>query len=205
MEQNLEAAISLPITHISSYSLILERGTILNKMVLDGKVKIQGDDYDADLYEMTIDFLTEKNFYQYEVSNFAKPGYECRHNNSYWNYNDYFGFGTSAHSFIDGRRYWNFSSLKRYIAEIEKNESAVAGSELLDYKQQLSEYIMLALRSSGIKTEQMTGKFGTKWLVDNKNYLVKLEAENYLTKQNGLIKLTKNGYAVCDEIVKNLT
>ena len=153
-QQNLEAAVSLPITHISTYSLILERGTILNKMVLDGKVKIQGDDYDADLYEMTIDFLTGKNFYQYEVSNFAKPGYECRHNNSYWNYNDYFGFGTSAHSFIDGRRYWNFSSLKKYIAEIEKNESAVAGSERLDNKQQLSEYIMLALRSSGIKTEQ---------------------------------------------------
>ena len=64
---------------------------------------------------------------------------------------------------------------------------------------------MLALRSSGIKTEQMISKFGTKWLVDNKNYLVKLEAENYLTKQNGLIKLTKNGYAVCDEIIKNLT
>ena len=103
-QQNFEAAVSLPITHISAYSLILERGTILNKMVLDGKVKIQGDDYDADLYEMTIDFLTGKNFYQYEVSNFAKPGYECRHNNSYWNYNDYFGFGTSAHSFIDGKR-----------------------------------------------------------------------------------------------------
>jgi oxygen-independent coproporphyrinogen-3 oxidase len=203
--RNLEAAVSLPITHISTYSLILERGTILNKMVLDGKVKIQGDDYDADLYEMTIDFLTEKDFYQYEVSNFAKAGYECRHNNSYWHYNDYFGFGSSAHSFIDGKRYWNFSSLKKYIAEIEKNESAIAGSELLDNRQQLGEYIMLALRSSGIKTEHLTDKFGTKWLVDNKNYLAKLETENYLTLQDGLIKLTKSGYAVCDEIIKNLT
>jgi oxygen-independent coproporphyrinogen-3 oxidase len=174
-------------------------------MVLDGKVQIQDADYDADLYEMTIDFLTGKDFYQYEVSNFAKAGYECRHNNSYWHYKDYLGFGSSAHSFIDGKRYWNFSSLKIYIAEIEKNESAIAGSELLDNRQQLGEYIMLALRSSGIKTEHLTDKFGTKWLVDNKNYLAKLETENYLTMQDGLIKLTKSGYAVCDEIIKNLT
>ena len=73
---NLKQAIQLPIKHISTYSLILERGTILNKMVLDGKIKMQSDDHDADLYETTIDFLTQNGFYQYEVSNFTKPGYQ---------------------------------------------------------------------------------------------------------------------------------
>ncbi|MGB5894837.1 MAG: radical SAM family heme chaperone HemW, partial [Ignavibacteriaceae bacterium] len=116
---NLKQAIQLPITHISTYSLILERGTILNKMILDGKVKMQSDDHDADLYETTIDFLTQHGFYQYEVSNFTKPGYECKHNNAYWQYKDYLGLGTSAHSFVDGRRWWNFSSLRKYITEIE--------------------------------------------------------------------------------------
>ena len=205
---NLITALSLPINHISTYSLILERGTILNKMVLDGKVKIQsaegGDDYDADLYESTIDFLTENGFNQYEVSNFAKEGYECRHNNSYWHYKDYFGFGTSAHSFIDGRRYWNFSSLKKYISEIEKNHFAVAGSEQLSYEQRLNEYVMLALRSSGINLNEMQKLFGNEWLNEEISYLEKLEEGNFLIKESGLIKLTKSGYAVCDEIIKNL-
>jgi oxygen-independent coproporphyrinogen-3 oxidase len=201
---NLITAVPLPINHISTYSLILERGTILNKMVLDGKVKMHDDDYDADLYETTIDFLTQNGFYQYEVSNFAKDGFECRHNNSYWDYKDYFGFGTSAHSFIDGKRYWNFSSLKKYISEIEKNNFAVAGSEQLSEEQRLNEYVMLALRSSGINLTEMQKLFGSEWLNEKISYLEKLEKGNFLIKKNGLIKLTKSGYSVCDEIIKNL-
>jgi len=95
--KNLERAVKLPIKHISAYSLILERGTILNKMVLDGKVKIADADYDAELYQTTINFLTANGFYQYEVSNFTKLGFECIHNNDYWHYTDYLGFGNSAH------------------------------------------------------------------------------------------------------------
>lgn len=202
--KNLKTALTLPINHISAYSLILERGTILNKMVLDGKVKIQDEDYDADLYEATIDYLTGNGFYQYEVSNFAKPGYECRHNNSYWHYKDYFGFGTSAHSFIDGKRYWNFSSLKKYINEIEKYNFAAAGSEQPDSEQKLNEYVMLALRSQGLIVDEMNRLFGGKWLSEKSDYLTKLEEEKFLIKNNGIIKLTKAGYAVCDEIIKNL-
>ncbi len=202
--KNLETALTLPINHISTYSLILERGTILNKMVLDGKVKMQSDDYDADLYETTIDFLTKKGFYQYEVSNFAKDGFECMHNNSYWHYKDYFGFGSSAHSFIDGKRYWNFSSLKKYISEIEFSNHAVAGEEYPNDEQKLNEYVMLALRGSGIMIEELNECYGNNWLIDKNDYLKKLEKENFLIKKNGIIKLTKSGYAVCDEIIKNL-
>jgi oxygen-independent coproporphyrinogen-3 oxidase len=79
---NLEQAINLPIKHISAYSLILERGTILNKMFLDGKVVLQDDDHDADLYQSTVEFITANGYNQYEVSNFTKPGYECIHNST---------------------------------------------------------------------------------------------------------------------------
>jgi len=201
---NLETAVSLPINHISSYSLILERGTILNKMVLDGKVKIQDEDYDADLYEATIDLLTNNGFDQYEVSNFAKNGYECRHNNSYWQYKDYFGFGTSSHSFINGRRWWNYSSLKRYISETEESNIAVAGIEDLNDEQKLNEFVMLSLRSKGLVIEEMKNLFGEMWLNEKSVYLEKLEKENFLQCKNGLISLTKSGYCVCDEILKNL-
>ena len=201
---NLREAIRLPIQHISAYSLILERGTILNKMVLDGKVKIQDEDHDADLYKTTIDFLTENGFYQYEVSNFTKPGYECMHNNSYWHYHEYLGLGTSSHSFIDGTRFWNYSSLKRYICEVEKNGNAISGNEKLTPEETHEEYVMLSLRSSGIDVNNYKENFGDAWLNKNYSYFLKLENEKLVLLEDDKIKFTKSGYAVCDEILKNI-
>jgi oxygen-independent coproporphyrinogen-3 oxidase len=203
-QENLNKAVALPINHISAYSLILERGTILNKMVLDGKVTMKNADHDANLYETTIEFLREKGFYQYEVSNFTKPGYECIHNNAYWRYGEYFGFGTSAHSFVNGRRWWNFSSLKRYISEIESNGSAIAGSEDLSSEEQLEEYVMLALRSSGLRINEFEERFGSSWLDEKNSYFNLLEKKNLLRIINGNIKLTAKGYALCDEILKEI-
>jgi oxygen-independent coproporphyrinogen III oxidase len=205
--ENLERAVKLPIKHISTYSLILERGTILNKMVLDGKVKIADEDYDAELYETTIEFLTSNGFYQYEVSNFAKPGFECVHNNAYWHYTDYLSFGTSAHSFINGKRWWNYSSLKMYIDHIEKSGIAVAGSEIIDKEKAMNEFIMLELRSSGLQTKVFENRFGNdarNWLKKNYPYFESLKSENFVSMDNGFIKLTSKGYAVCDEILAKI-
>jgi oxygen-independent coproporphyrinogen-3 oxidase len=206
-KKNLEQAIRLPIKHISVYSLILERGTILNKMVLDGIVKIEDADYDAELYQTTIEFLTSKGFYQYEVSNFAKPGFECVHNNAYWHYTDYFGFGTSAHSFIDGKRWWNFSSLKMYIDKIEQSGDAIAGSETISPDLAINEYIMLELRSSGLNLKKLEDRFGSQieeWLKKKYPYFELLKNQNFVTIDSSTIKLTAAGYAICDEILKEL-
>jgi oxygen-independent coproporphyrinogen-3 oxidase len=202
---NLNKAVELPIDHISAYSLILERGTILNKMVLDKKVIMQDDDYDADLYETTIDFLTNRGFYQYEVSNFTKPGYECLHNNVYWKHGEYFGFGTSAHSFINKKRWWNLSSAKMYIDEVEINRNAVAGSELISEGEAFEEYLMLALRGSGIIIDELSKKYNGDWLIKNSSYFENLSKEGYVNINQNRIWLTKKGYAVCDEIIKNLS
>ncbi len=203
-KKNLVKAVELPIKHISAYSLILERGTILNKMVLDGKTKIQDDDYDAELYEMTIDFLEESGFIQYEVSNFCKPGFECRHNNAYWHYKDYLSFGPSSHSFINSKRWWNFSSLKRYIHEIEKNGFAIAGSEIINNEMALHEFVMLALRSDGLNLKDFGKRFGENWINQKHDYLNKLSKQNLIVNDGITYRLTKNGYAICDEILVNL-
>jgi oxygen-independent coproporphyrinogen-3 oxidase len=203
-QYNLLTGISLPVNHISAYSLILERGTILNKMVLDGKVKIQDEDYDADLYELTMNFLEEQGFIQYEVSNFAKPGYECIHNNAYWRYRDYLSFGPSAHSFLNGKRWWNYSSLKRYISEINKNKHAVSGFENITKEQMLQEYIMLALRSKGLDLFDLKNKFGENWLYSKKDALKELAAGDFLEITDDSIRLTKSGYAVCDELLGSI-
>jgi oxygen-independent coproporphyrinogen-3 oxidase len=205
--KNLEQAIDLPIKHISTYSLILERGTILNKMVLDGKVKIADEDYDAELYQDTIEFLTSNGFYQYEVSNFAKPGFECIHNNAYWHYTDYFGFGTSAHSFIDGKRWWNLSSLKMYNDKVEKVGNAVAGSEVISQESAINEFVMLELRSSGLNLKNFEERFGNEmreWLKKKYAYFELLKNQNFVTMDGNSIKLSAAGYAICDEILKEL-
>ena len=206
-KKNLEQAIRLPIKHISAYSLILERGTILNKMVLDGKVKIEDADYDAELYETTIEFLTSNGFYQYEVSNFARPGFECVHNNAYWHYKDYFGFGTSAHSFINSKRWWNFSSLKMYNDKVAKSGNAVAGSEAISTENAVNEYIMLELRSSGLNLKKFGNRFGSEieeWLKKKYPYFELLKIQNFVTIDDNILKLTSKGYAVCDEILAEI-
>jgi len=203
-ESNLQIAMELPINHISTYSLILERGTILNKMVLDGKVTLQDEDYDAELYEMTIDSLTQKGFLQYEVSNFTKAGYECRHNNAYWRYKDYLSFGPSSHSFVNRKRWWNYSSLKRYISEIYKNGTATAGFELINDEMALNEYVMLAMRSKGLDTNEFISLFGGNWLVQKNDFFHEIEKGRLGFMNNGIFQLTKSGYAVCDEILSKL-
>ena len=203
-KSNLSIAVKLPITHISAYSLILERGTILNKMIIDGKVKIRDDDYDAELYEMCLNFLEENNFRQYEVSNFAKEGFECIHNNAYWRYKEYLSFGTSSHSFMDRKRWWNYSSLKRYISEIEITNHAVANFELISKKQMLDEYIMLALRSKGLNVNEFRNMFGDDWLKDKSDYLSQLKDRKFILITDDFIRLTKSGYALCDEILSNI-
>ena len=201
---NLEKAMRLPIKHISTYSLILEHGTILNKMVLDGKVKMQSEDYDADLYEFTIDFLTQHGFNQYEVSNFARNGKECVHNNAYWRYKDYLSFGTSAHSFVDGKRWWNYSSLSFYNTAVLSKGNAVVGEEILSKNEMLDEYIMLALRSKGLDLMELKNLFGCNWFEQNKNFLNQLEEENFIISKNNLLSFTPKGYAICDEILTKM-
>lgn len=201
---NLQTAIELPITHLSAYSLILERGTILNKLVLDKNITLQDEDYDAELYELTIDFLTRNKFIQYEVSNFALNGFECKHNLAYWQYKDYLGFGTSAHSFVNGKRWWNYSPLNFYIDSVMKKGNAVIGKEILNEQQRREEFIMLALRSNGLKTDEFDKIFDADWLRKRRNLVDNYLNAELLTIENNCITLTPKGYVVCDEIIANL-
>jgi len=202
-KNNLNIAVDLPIKHISAYSLILEKGTILNKMVLDGKIKMTNENHDADLYKYTMDILAKKNFIQYEISNFAKQGFECKHNLYYWSYYDYISFGTAAHSFVNGKRWWNYSSLKKYINEIEANGNAVRGEEYLGHNQKLNEFIMLALRSKGLKLEKIK-EYSATWYFEKKKIIDSFIKERYLILKDDVLACTSKGYMICDEIINKL-
>jgi len=144
-------------------------------------------------------------FHNTKFSNFAKPGYECIHNNAYWRYQDYLSFGTSAHSFADGKRWWNYSSLKLYIAQIEERGFAEANHEFISAEESINEYTMLALRSFGLDIPDLKERFGEEWLLKNSQYLQMLEDNGMIVKNGNLLKLTKQGYAICDEIIAKFT
>ncbi len=198
---NLEKAVTLPVQHISAYSLILEKGTILNKMVLDGKIEIGDESFDADLYRFTQDFLIGKGFMQYEVSNFALPGFECKHNQQYWNYGDYIGIGTAAHSFVNNKRWWNYKSLTFYLKSVNEKGNSIAGSEILTKVETLEEFVMLALRGGGISIKRLESEFSSEWLKLNNPKIIKFKKLGLLEITPKNIKLTKQGYALCDEIL----
>jgi oxygen-independent coproporphyrinogen-3 oxidase len=208
-KENLRRAIALQPKHISAYALIVEDQTPLAVMVKDKLVSPLPDEEDAELYEITIDTLTANGYQQYEVSNFALPGYLSRHNFNYWNHSNYIGLGPSAHSFCKdsstgGKRWWNVRSIQSYCDALEKGEFPVVGSEPIDRKKFFTEEIFLGLRSTGIDLKKLYPLFGEDVFSVKKSILDEMEREGLLTRQNNNISLTSKGYAVCDEVSAKL-
>ena len=149
-DYNLTRAINLEPNHISAYSLIVEPNTPLIKLVKSGIVKTLPEELDARFYSHTIEKLNQNGFNQYEISNFSKPGFECKHNLNYWNHTNYISFGPSAHSFWknenSSKRWWNSRSVKDYIDSVQKNIFPVAEIETLTKENLFVESIFLGLR-----------------------------------------------------------
>jgi oxygen-independent coproporphyrinogen III oxidase len=203
-ESNLEQAVALNPTHISAYSLIVEPQTPLSRMVKAGQVTLVSPDDDAELYAMTIDRLRHYGYEQYEVSNFAKPGYKSRHNGNYWNHANYLGFGPSAHSFWNGHRWWNISNITGYVERLEHHRDAVAGEETLTVEQLLEEEIFLGLRSEGIDVAGFHKRFNVDLMTTHRSVVDSLLTKHLATFEGKRLRLTQRGYPLCDEICQSL-
>jgi oxygen-independent coproporphyrinogen-3 oxidase len=204
-KENLRRGIALQPKHISAYALIVEDQTPLATMVKNKLVAPLPDEEDAELYEITIDTLCSNGYEQYEVSNFAKPGFFSRHNFNYWNHTNYIGLGPSAHSFwknspTTGKRWWNVRSVQRYCEMLEQGEYPVVGSEEIDPKKFFNEEIFLGLRSKGIDLCKLHKSYGDGIFSDHNELLKLYEKKELLTQSVEKIVLTPKGYAVCDEI-----
>ncbi len=141
-EHTVSAVLALEPPHVSAYALTVEAGTPLAAQ-LD---RHPDDDDLADKYELVDDVLTQAGLENYEVSNWARPGHECRHNQLYWLQHDYLGLGSAAHSHRGGRRWWNVRTPERYIAAIEQGAPTEASGETLDPETRRLEGLQLALR-----------------------------------------------------------
>jgi len=202
---NLAQAVELSPTHISCYSLIVEPNTPLKRMVESKQVTLLSVDEDAAMYERTIEFLTHAGFGQYEVSNFAKPGFKCRHNSSYWNHENYLSFGPSAHSFWAGKRWWNLSNVVGYTDSLRKGTIPVAGEEILSREQWFDETIFLGLRSEGIRLNSFRDRFHTDLFTEFRSLTDDLVRDGLAAVEEDRLRLTSKGYLLCDEICQRFS
>ena len=153
LERSLEFCVNSGAKHISAYMLKVEPGTFLAEH--PERFSLPDDDSTADMYLQTADYLTSKGFVHYEISNFALPGYESRHNLKYWQGGDYLGLGPAAHSMIDGRRFYYERDIEKYLDSCPPVYEGEGGGP--------AEYIMLSLRlSQGISFEEAEKKYGIK-------------------------------------------
>lgn len=145
-KHSLRSAIDLGVQHISAYALTYEEQTPLQKAVEAGEVTPVDEEIDRQMYDMTIDELEKAGFKQYEISNFAKPRFECKHNLNYWANNPYLGIGPAAGSYWQGKRTLNIADIKKYIEAIEQGKNVTAESETPDNIQVACETAVLNLR-----------------------------------------------------------
>jgi oxygen-independent coproporphyrinogen-3 oxidase len=201
---NLRAALELDPTHISAYSLIVEAGTPLHRMVTAKLVSPLPLETEAVMYERTMELLGAAGFEHYEVSNYARPGRRSRHNSNYWNHAHYLGFGPSAHSFQHGRRWWNVANVSTYCDKLGRGTLPLAGEETLTTDELFDEAVMLGLRSDGIDLGRLRAHHGVDLLAGSALTIEQMVGERLALLEGERLRLTDKGYLLCDAISARL-
>ncbi len=203
---DLEQAASLPLDHISTYSLTIEKGTTFGSRLQKGESIGAGEDQTARLYELAIEVLESYDYSQYEISSFARATFECRHNQAYWRLNPYYAFGPGAASFDGQNRRSNHPGLMAYLKKIERGESPVHFSESLEPESLARDRLIFGLRQiSGIdidQFQQQTG-FSPSQLV-GEIVLQQLVDRGLIEKENRRLLLTRSGILLSDSIAVEL-
>ncbi len=200
-EQTLHEIITLDPEHISCYGLKVEEGTPLYKR--RATADLPSDDTQADMYNLACSTLAAAGYKHYEISNWAKPGYESRHNLKYWKLEQYLGFGPSAHSDYGGRRYSNISNINSYIEGIEQNGTVIDEIESISVSERAYEYIMLGLRiSEGIDTHEYTQLFSLP--ADQIEAKLRRYEQDGFVRYDGRWSLTDSGFLLSNTILASL-
>lgn len=194
LKESVDFCVSLDVKHISAYILKIEENTLFCKK--KDRLPLPDDDETADLYLFAVDYLNQKGFSQYEISNFCKSGFESKHNLKYWKLNDYLGIGPAAHSFLGGERFF----YNRSFEDFENDKIVFEGAG-----NSPEEYLMLRLRlTSGMSVKKYEEAFGQKLSKDFFNE-VELYRKNGLMNFDGdRISLTDKGFLVSNEIISSL-
>ncbi len=210
---NLQKVADRAITHVSTYSLTIEPGTVLAKQVARGIVRPADEATYTTCYDFAMDYLSARGYEHYEISNFARPSYRSRHNQAYWQHANYIGFGPSAHSFWwsslpepGAYRWANVRNLRRYEALLAQHHLPLEFREGLSYDQLAEEYLLLRLRTAeGLDLDYYAERYGVDLLSEKIEDLAALEAEGLIEPiRNGTLRLSRKGRHVCDAITARL-
>ncbi len=196
VEQSLDEIISLEPEHISVYSLIVEGGTLLEKKLNENEIKLPSEDEERKMYWKVKETLENSGYIHYEISNFAKRGYESRHNMDCWSQKEYIGFGAGAHSYIDLSRISNITSIEKYIQNIEERKSRenLIFNEKQTIEQKQNEYMLLGLRKlEGISVQEFKLKFVANPIYIYHDKLEKLVNQDLIEIDGDRIRLSKKG------------
>lgn len=212
-QDSLQQALRLNPTHLSLYALSLEKGTPLRDWVNNGELLEPDDDTAAEMYERASEWLDKSGYQQYEISNWCRPGYECRHNLQYWRNFPYLACGPGAHGFANGIRYRNLRSPKRYIELLGKPVSlefpltpVVEHFERVSALTERAETIMMSLRltKEGINRDQFLERFGVDLLEERTEVINRFRNMGLLTISEGILRLTRAGRFVSNTILRDL-
>ena len=198
---DINQAIKLDVQHVSAYSLMFEEGTKLYHLLQKEKIEQISEELSVEMYDVLIDKLSEAGLVQYEISNFAKPGFESRHNSSYWNETPYLGVGPSAHSYNLSTRSWNVSNVSQYVKSISKDILPFE-EEQIDAITRYNDLITTALRTKeGIHLNTLQEDYA-QYLLEQSSEFIK-EGTMIKTSDNRLT-LTRKGYYISDAIMAEL-
>ncbi len=196
IKESLEKIVDLNPNHISVYSLIVEEGTLIEKQIKEGKIKLPSDEEERRMYWYVKNFLELLGYNHYEISNFSKKGKESKHNLNCWNQEEYIGFGLASHSYIDGIRFCNTSNLEEYIDNINNNNfNKNKEIEEKQTKEDMEkEYMMLGFRKiEGVDISKFKEKFQDNPLYLYRKELGKLVNEGLIEVDLNNIRLTNKG------------
>ncbi|PAB02082.1 radical SAM family heme chaperone HemW [Enterococcus canintestini] len=197
----LKRAIELDLPHYSLYSLILENKTMFMNWVRQGRLEMPDQEIEGQMFEETMIAMQNTGKFQYEVSNFAKPGFESQHNLVYWNNEHYFGFGAGASGYLGNERYKNFGPIQHYLKPLRENQLPIYETEILSRNNQIEEEMFLGLRKkSGISKFHFKQKFGVDMEVIYGDVMRDLVKKDWLVVSDKHIALTKKGLLIGNEI-----
>jgi oxygen-independent coproporphyrinogen-3 oxidase len=200
LRNDLAKAIQLNPPHISVYSLTIEDKTVFGKWAAQGKLKVEDETEAASQFEVVMDTLQAHGYEQYEISNYAKPGYESRHNSSYWQRKKYLGIGPSAHSYNGETRQFNIRNNHQYVQAIAVGRVPFEREELTR-ENKINEYIFTSLRTStGCSLTVLKQDYNFDLSTQARKSLAQMQKNNLIVLKNETLQLTRAGKLVADQL-----
>ena len=201
--ETLNMAMELAPEHIAVYGLQLEEGTPLERIVARGELGACPEELELSMYRTAIDFLMERGYIHYEISNFAKPGRQSVHNLRYWLNSPYLGLGPAAHSYVRGERFSNEISLEKYVTKLTQRVFPVEARETISVEKEMSETMFLGLRLiGGIELDRFYRRFGCRVEDVYREEVARLLKAGLVESTGGYLRLTKRGLPVANRVFR---